>query len=92
MGVPPPPLPRRRPASRFQPTDGDSPEKVVTGRNYGTRGTRGGGRVEGGSPRRAHDGEGVGSHVDDGDSLDKMLLVAKVWMQAGYKVVKSSSK
>jgi hypothetical protein len=30
--------------------------------------------------------------VDDGDSLDKMLPVAKVWTQAGCEVVRSSSK
>jgi hypothetical protein len=30
--------------------------------------------------------------VDDDDSLDKMLLAVKVWMQAGYEVVRSSSK
>jgi hypothetical protein len=40
----------------------------------------GGGRVEGGSPRRAGDGKGVDSDVDDGDSSDKMLPMRKVWM------------
>jgi hypothetical protein len=39
----------------------------------------GGGRVEWGSSRRAGDGEGVGGNVDNGDSSDKMLPVAKVW-------------
>jgi hypothetical protein len=52
----------------------------------------GGGRVEGGSPRRAGDGKGVDNDVDDGDSSDKMLPMRKVWMQAGYEVVRSSSK
>jgi hypothetical protein len=64
----------------------------------------GGGRVEGGSPRRADDDEGVsddvdenddkgvGGDVDDGDSSDKMLPVAKVWTQAGCEVMWSSSK
>jgi hypothetical protein len=40
------------------------------------------GRVEGCSPRKAGDGEGVGGDVDDGDNSDKMLSVAKVWTQA----------
>jgi hypothetical protein len=35
---------------------------------------------------------GDGGDVDDGDSSDKMLPLAKVWMQAGYKFVRSSSK
>jgi hypothetical protein len=37
-----------------------------------------------GSTRMAGDGEGVGSDVDDGGSLDKMLPAMKVWMQTGY--------
>ncbi len=32
------------------------------------------------------------SDVDDGDSSDKMLPMRKVWMQASYEVVRSSSK
>jgi hypothetical protein len=32
----------------------------------------------------AGNGEGGGSDVDDGGSLDKMLPAMKVWMQTGY--------
>jgi hypothetical protein len=51
----------------------------------------GGNRVEGGSPRRGGDGEGVSDDVDDGDSSDNMLPTLKVWTQAGYEVMRSSS-
>jgi hypothetical protein len=47
------------------------------------------------SLRRASDDEGVSDDVDDGDSSDQMLPVAKaakVWTQVGYTVVQSSSK
>jgi hypothetical protein len=45
----------------------------------------GGGRVEGGSPRRYGDSEGVNDNVDDDNSSDKMLLAVKVWTQVGRR-------
>jgi hypothetical protein len=52
----------------------------------------GGGRVEQASPWRAGNGEGDGCDADDGDSSNMMLSTVSVWTQAGYEVVRSSSK